>query len=158
MSSTTPGAEAPLRVLDVAAGDLSVEQFHRILELRVRVFVVEQECVYQEVDGRDLEPATRHLWAETPNGEVEVYLRLLDDGDARRIGRVVTRPESRHRGLAGELVRAAIAASVGPWVLDAQSYLQQWYEAVGFAPTGVEFIEDGIPHVPMRRVVDEPSA
>jgi len=113
--------------------------------------VVEQECVYPELDGRDIELTTRHLWLESADGEITCYLRLLDDGAARRIGRVVTPQSRRSQGLAARLVDEAVARTPGPWVLDAQSHLVEWYLARGFSRAGDEFVEDGIPHVPMRR-------
>lgn len=142
-----------------AAAELTVQALHDILQLRTDVFVVEQECAYPEVDGRDLEPGTRHLWFEeealAPAAErrsnIVAYLRVLDDGSARRIGRVVTRPDCRGRGLAAQLVHAAVAAVPGPWTLESQSHLVHFYEGLGFTVTGPEYLEDGIPHVPMRR-------
>nr|WP_216654409.1 GNAT family N-acetyltransferase [Nocardioides sp. zg-DK7169] len=124
--------------------------------MRQDVFVVEQECPYPDLDGRDLEPGTRHvlLLEEGPGatGRLVGYLRLLDDGAHARIGRVVLTPEVRGRGLADGLMRAALE-EVGdrPCVLDAQSPLAGWYATFGFAVSGPEFLEDDIPHTPMRR-------
>lgn len=136
---------------DFPFADLAAEQFHRILRLRIDVFVVEQACIYPELDGRDIEAGTRHLWFEFADGTIGCYLRVLDDGDARRIGRVVTVPAHRGHGLAATLVDAAVERTTGPWVLDAQSHLADWYVERGFSLAGDEFVEDGIPHVPMRR-------
>ncbi|GHJ49604.1 ElaA protein [Catellatospora sp. TT07R-123] len=135
--------------------DLDGATLYRLLKLRVDVFVVEQECAYPELDGRDLEPGARHLWYEVDRRPV-AYLRMLADTEqgaqVYRIGRVVTAPEARGVGLAGQLLTAALAA-IGehPVVLDAQSHLVDFYAKYGFAPTGPEYLEDGIPHVPMRR-------
>lgn len=137
-------------IRDHVFAELGTVEFHDLLRLRIDVFVVEQECAYGELDGRDTEAGTRHLWIADDSGPC-VYLRLLDDVDERRIGRVATRADARGQGLAGELVDHTIAASEGPWVLDAQTRLQGWYEAKGFSVTGAEFLEDGIPHIPMRR-------
>jgi ElaA protein len=137
-------------ILDRRFAELTATEVHDLLRLRIDVFVVEQECPYFEVDGRDVEEATRHVWQADHRGPT-VYVRLLDDGTARRIGRVVTRLDARKRGLAGGLVDHVIATSDGPWVLDAQSHIADWYRARGFEPDGPEFIEDGIPHIPMRR-------
>ena len=119
--------------------------------LRVSVFVVEQACAYQELDGRDLEPGTRHVWA-TAAGEPVGYLRVLEDGHRLRIGRVLVAPAHRGQGLAGRLMAEALTL-VGdrPSVLDAQSPLAGWYAGFGYRACGPEFVEDGIPHVPMRR-------
>ena len=135
--------------------DLDTTTLYAILKLRADVFVVEQECAYGDLDGRDDEPGTRHLWF-TRDGEVRAYLRILNDGDAERIGRVVTAKPARGTGLAGRLVTEALTV-IGnrPSVLDAQAHLVDFYARYGFRPTGPQFLEDGIPHVPMRR--DAPS-
>ena len=134
--------------------ELTPHQLYGMLRLRSEVFVVEQECVYLDPDGRDDEPSTWHLWAES-DGAIVVAGRLLDDGDAWRIGRVATAPEARGRGLAAALVRAAVELcdDERPVVLDAQAHLVDWYGTLGFEPAGDQFVEDGIPHVPMRLTV-----
>ena len=132
--------------------ELSAAELHDILKLRIDVFVVEQRCPYPELDGRDDEWGTCHAWILDEAG-LCAYARLLDDGDARRIGRVATRGDARGGGLAGVLVDHLIEATDGPWVLAAQTHLEGWYRSRGFAAEGPEFVEDGIPHVPMRRDV-----
>jgi ElaA protein len=133
--------------------ELSPSTLYDILRLRVDVFVVEQECTYPDLDGRDVEPGTVHMWIDDPAGKVLAYLRVLDEGDdERRIGRVVTAAEARNGGLAERLVRHALEHHCpGPVVLAAQSYLAAWYGRLGFAPSGGSYIEDGIEHVPMSR-------
>ena len=74
--------------------DLDVSTLYAILKLRSDVFVVEQKCVYADLDGRDAEPGTRHVWLARGE-EILAYLRILDDGDTERIGRVVTAPAAR---------------------------------------------------------------
>jgi ElaA protein len=130
--------------------ELDARTAYELWRLRESVFVVEQECAYQELDGRDLEPGTRHVWASA-GGEPVGYLRVLDDGDHARIGRVLVAPSHRGRGLAGRLMAEALTL-VGdrPSVLDAQSPLAGWYAGFGFVVDGLEFLEDGIPHLPMR--------
>ncbi|WP_203135776.1 GNAT family N-acetyltransferase [Microbacterium sp. JZ31] len=131
--------------------DLPPLVLYAILRLRVDVFVVEQECAYPELDGRDVEPTAVQLWAEDA-GDVVATLRLLTDGPDRRIGRVATAASARGRGLAAELMRRALTQCGASTVrLDAQSHLAHWYARFGFAPEGPEFLEDGIPHVPMIR-------
>ena len=138
-------------IRDAAPAELDVTTLYNILRLRVDVFVVEQECAYPELDGRDLEPGARHLWAES-SGEIVATLRMLDDGAAVRIGRVATAAGARSSGLAGRLMQRALElAGDREVVLEAQSYLQGWYERFGFVRVGEEYVEDGIPHVPMRR-------
>lgn len=139
-----------MHIHDLCFAELSANQFHQILQLRVDVFVVEQNCAYPELDGRDPEPGTRHIWAEDDRG-VQTYLRLLDDGTHRSIGRVVTRPDARSRGQARALIDHVLATSSGPWHLNAQTHLVDWYLSQGFVVSGPEFVEDGIPHQPMIR-------
>jgi ElaA protein len=129
--------------------ELDTTTLYRLLRLRVDVFVVEQHCPYPDLDGRDLEAGTVHGWIEDDAGPV-AYVRLLYEPGATRIGRVTTTPARRGEGLAATLVEAALARSVGPVVLDAQSHLREWYERYGFVATGPEYLDDGIPHVPMR--------
>ncbi|MBB5827905.1 ElaA protein [Micromonospora carbonacea] len=171
---------------------LDARTLHDLLRLRVDVFVVEQRCPYPELDGRDVEPGTRHVWLTRPApagrrpgddadeaveggegdagsegdaghvdagggaesyGGVVAYLRILADPDGlARIGRVVVAPGARGGGHAGRLMAEALAA-VGdrPCVLEAQSHLVGFYARHGFAVSGPEYVEDGIPHTPMRR-------
>lgn len=125
---------------------------YQILQLRTNVFVVEQRCPYPELDGRDLEPDAEWLWA-TEDGQLLATLRMLrEPAGTVRIGRVATDPLARSRGIAGRLVEFALQR-IGnrAVVLDAQSPLADWYRRFGFVQCGEEFVEDGIPHVPMRR-------
>ncbi|WP_020657557.1 GNAT family N-acetyltransferase [Amycolatopsis benzoatilytica] len=131
--------------------DLTAADLYAILRLRSEVFVVEQECVYADLDGRDLLASTQHLWL-TADQDVLAYLRILaEPGGGLRIGRVVTEASARGRGLAGELMAAALDGVSEQFVLDAQTYAQGLYARYGFVAEGEEFLEDGIPHVTMRR-------
>ncbi|MGY1717159.1 GNAT family N-acetyltransferase [Geodermatophilus nigrescens] len=131
--------------------ELTPFEVYALCRLRVDVFVVEQECPYPELDGRDTEPGTLHLWFEE-DGAVLATIRLLDDGGTRAIGRVATAGAARGRGLAARLVEEGVALSDGlPVTLGAQAHLQGWYERFGFRLSGPGYVEDGIPHVPMRR-------
>lgn len=137
------------------AGQLDAGTLYALLRLRVAVFVVEQECAYQELDGRDLEPGTVHLWF-TPDGRPDqpsAYLRILAEPDgSARIGRVCVAPGFRSSGQARALMAAALRLGGDrPCVLEAQSYLVDFYAGYGFRPTGPEYVEDGIAHVPMAR-------
>jgi ElaA protein len=132
--------------------DLDTTTLYALLRLRVDVFVVEQECAYPELDGRDTETGTRHVWLAHDRTPV-AYLRILAEADGvERIGRVAVARAERGTGHAGRLMDEALAV-VGnrPCVLDAQTPLVGFYARYGFAPTGPEFVEDGIAHVPMRR-------
>ncbi len=129
--------------------ELATAEIYAILRLRSEVFVVEQGCVYLDIDGRDAAPGTRHVWLG--GDEPVCYLRLVDEGAQRRIGRVVTHADHRRAGHAARLMHHVLELSEGPWVLDAQLYLEPWYVALGFETTGPAFDDDGITHVPMRR-------
>jgi ElaA protein len=140
--------------LHVARPDeLDLSTLYAILRLRSEVFIVEQACPYQDVDGRDLDGATRHLWLTGAGPAPLAYLRILDEAGAARIGRVCVSPDARRQGLAGTLLGAALGV-IGEResVLDAQAYATDLYTAAGFVADGPEFVEDGIPHVPMRHV------
>lgn len=143
--------------------DLDARTAYDVWRLRQDVFVVEQECPYPDLDGRDVEPGTRHLTLEV-DGELAGYLRILDDAatasgtgsgtgtGTARIGRVLLARAFRGRGLADRLMEAALE-EVGdrPSRLDAQVPLAGWYATYGYVVTGPEFLDDGIPHVPMAR-------
>ncbi len=137
--------------MQVAAfADLDVRTSYLLWKLRTDVFVVEQRCAYAELDGRDLEPDTRHVWVERDDAPV-AYLRVLAEPDrSRRIGRVCVATHARGAGLAHRLMERALREVAGRrCVLDAQAHLAGWYARFGFAVTGPEFLDDGIPHVPM---------
>jgi len=137
------------------AADLDPATLYRLLKLRVEVFVVEQACAYPELDGRDLLPETRHLWLDD-EGEVIATLRLLEEHEdgvtSFRLGRLCTAVPARGHGYTTRLLQAALAETGSATVrLNAQSYLVDMYAKYGFVPDGKEFLDDGIPHVPMRR-------
>ena len=122
-----------------------------VWRLRQQVFVVEQACPYPDLDGRDVHPDTRHVLLHDDAETLVGYARVVDDGDVWRIGRLVLAPEARGGGLADGLLEAALAECPDrDVVLDAQSPLAPWYAGFGFEVTGPEFLDDGIPHVPMR--------
>ena len=142
--------------------DLDAATLYDLLTLRIEVFVVEQACPYPDLDGSDLLAQTRHFWLEEKSGEVIATLRLIDEapiegnpGGRRqfRIGRVCTRATARGHGYATRLLQAALAdVGADPCALNAQTYLIDMYARHGFVVDGDEFCEDGIPHVPMRRM------
>lgn len=144
-------SERTVRVASFA--ELDAPTLYGLLRLRVDVFVVEQRCAYPELDGRDTDPGTRHVWIPGGDGAPLAYLRVLIDPDgAARIGRVVTAPHARGRGLAGALLAAALR-EIGdrPCRLDAQTRVTGLYERHGFRVAGEEYLDEGIPHVPMFR-------
>lgn len=150
-----PEPRAELRVASFR--DLDTTTLYAILRLRGDVFVVEQKCFYADLDGRDLEPGTRHVWI-AEGDDILAYLRILDDGDRERIGRVLTAPAARGAGHAKRLMAEALTV-IGnrPSVLDAQAHLVGFYASFGYEQTGPEYLEDGIPHVPMVREAPRPA-
>ena len=139
-----------MRVVAVPFDALDARTAYDVWRLRQAVFVVEQQCPYPDLDGRDPEPGTRHVLLDD-DGVLVGCARVLDDGDVWRIGRVLLAPDVRGRGLANALVETALSVCPGrDVVLDAQSPLAGWYAGFGFAVDGPEFVEDGIPHLPMR--------
>jgi ElaA protein len=144
------------------AVDLEPSTLYSLLKLRVDVFVVEQACAYAELDGRDLEPRTRHYWLAGRAGggsgrepePVLGCLRLLKEpGGGYRVGRLCVAAHSRGRGLARRLMDAVLAeVGDGHCVLDAQTPQVGFYAGLGFVPTGEAYDWDGIEHVPMQRI------
>jgi len=144
-----------VEILTRRLDELAPRTVFDLCRLRQDVFVVEQACAYPDLDDRDLEPGTRHVVLVDDDG-VAATARVLDDGDTQRVGRVVCHPRVRGTGAAGDLMRAALdaAAAADPTadvVLGAQSPLVDFYGRFGFVPDGPEYLEDGIPHTPMRR-------
>lgn len=132
---------------------LSALEVYELARLRQDVFVVEQDCPYPDLDGRDHEPGTRHVLLG--DDELVGCARVLDDSDVWRIGRVLLAEEARGKGLADVLMTTALSVCTGrDVVLDAQAPLAGWYSTHGFEVSGPEFLEDGIPHLPMRRKKD----
>ncbi|ALX82938.1 acyltransferase [Achromobacter xylosoxidans] len=136
--------------------ELTLAELYAILRLRSEVFVVEQDCVFLDMDGKDLQGQTEHLMA-WENGALLAYCRLLEpalnDGQAV-IGRVITAPAARGTGLGHELMRRAKDEVARLWpgqpvYLGAQARLRAYYAGHGFVPVTEEYIEDGIPHVGM---------
>ncbi|MER3388407.1 MAG: GNAT family N-acetyltransferase [Microcella sp.] len=140
-------------------GELSRDEFFEIARLRTEVFFLEQRIDEEELDERDREETTEHVWISDDRGAA-AYLRVIVDAqpqegnrDARRlIGRVVTRADRRGHGLARRLIEHVIERhGHEPLALHAQSYIQPLYAGFGFEPYGDEYVEAGIPHVSMYR-------
>lgn len=138
--------------------DLDKQSLYDLLRLRCEVFVVEQQCAYQDIDGLDLSAETHHLLGYE-EGLLVAYLRLLAPAEpaaAAAIGRVITAPAGRGRGLGHALLEQGLIASERLWpghplYLSAQAHLQGYYGRYGFHAEGEVYLEDGIPHVDMRR-------
>ncbi|WP_164014583.1 GNAT family N-acetyltransferase [Pyxidicoccus trucidator] len=141
--------------------ELTLDELYALLALRQEVFVVEQRSIYQDVDGLDAE--SLHLLAyEDADGAPYLagYLRILPPGlkfpGASSLGRVVTSPRARRRGLGRELVERGLARLDAHFPaadirISAQHYLQRFYEDFGFHAEGDVYDEDGIPHIEMVR-------
>jgi len=156
---------------DVAGPDIDVATLYDVLVLRSSVFVVEQDCAYQDLDGRDLLEGTRHLIGR--QGAVAAYARILAPeavpehwlparGEASpemstpRIGRVIVASQARGQQLGRRVIERAVRSCEQHWPgqpieLGAQAHLVALYGSVGFVPVGDPFAEDGIPHQWMRR-------
>lgn len=137
--------------------ELGVQQLYDVLALRSAVFVVEQQCVFLDIDGLDMQ--TWHLLGHADDGHLQAYARLIPPGlkgaDAL-IGRVVTAPSARGSGAGRALMTEALARCERQWpgraiTLHAQAHLEPFYASFGFQPVGHRYIEDGIPHQEMRK-------
>ncbi len=137
--------------------ELSLEELYELLRLRSEVFVVEQNCIYQDIDGKD-KKAYHALGIY--RDELVAYARVFSGGDYfenAAIGRVVVRNGFRKSGFgkvivehcikyADEVLKAPILE------LAAQTYLKRFYKDLGFKAVGGEYMEDGIPHIKMKRI------
>lgn len=134
---------------------ISTDELYEALALRQRVFVVEQQCAFQEADGVDR--FSWHLFGRTADGRCAAYLRIVPPGrrfEEPSIGRVVTAPEVRRTGLGRVLMQEGIRRTRElfpgrPIMLSAQRHLEDFYGSLGFTATGEPYDEDGIPHVNM---------
>lgn len=144
-------------IQDRTFSELSGFELYGIVQLRSEVFVVEQRCLYADLDGRDTAPQTRHIFLfERPvqppaQRNIASYLRVLSDGETYTIGRVVTAASQRSHGLAARLIQHVLRHSNSVWTLNAQTQLEAWYQQFGFVRNGDDFDEDGILHLPMHR-------
>jgi ElaA protein len=143
---------------------LTTSELYRILAARSEVFVVEQDCVYQDPDDHD--QSAFHVWAQPGGQQLAAYLRLLPPGEKypeASIGRVLTRPAWRGTGLGKTLVRQGIenCQRLFPDTtirISAQAHLENFYGAFGFVATSPPYDEDGIPHIEMLLANPSPVA
>ena len=134
---------------------LSSEELYSVLQLRSEVFVVEQNCVYQDIDGKDLKAI--HIIGEY-EAIVVAYARLFKPNDyfeKSSIGRVIVKQNHRHLKLGHELMRESIGAigtlfGESKITISAQFYLKNFYESHGFVQTSEMYLEDDIPHIEMK--------
>lgn len=134
--------------------ELTPHELYAILQLRSEVFVVEQNCVFQDADDKD-----QHCWHYMgwKDGWLAGYIRIVPPGIAYEyasIGRVVTAPQARRTGIGKELMRTGIEKTYNlfgkvPVKIGAQLYLKKFYESFGFVQSGAVYLEDGIEHIPM---------
>ncbi|WGE60339.1 GNAT family N-acetyltransferase [Actinobacillus equuli] len=130
---------------------LSTTELFEIYKLRTAVFVVEQDCPYQEVDDKDL--ISYHHFAKKQQN-LTAYCRIFLQEDGVHIGRVLVAIEARGSGLARELMQTAIAYAKQTWpqhtiYIQAQSHLAQFYQSLGFSAISDVYLEDNIPHPDM---------
>ena len=140
--------------------DLTIDELYEILKLRSIVFVVEQNCIYQDLD--DIDKTSYHIFMkEKDKPEIKVYLRVFEkDKDTAQIGRVVTAQDKRRKGYASELIKKGIDIAKNELkknkvYLEGQVYASKLYEKLGFKIISDEFLEDGIPHYKMLKNLDE---
>lgn len=136
--------------------ELSTTELYQLLQVRSEVFVVEQNCVYQDIDGKDRKAL--HVLGYYDN-QLACYCRLFDAGDYfehSSIGRVVVAPKFRDLKLGHVLMQTAISAIADFYQkttiqISAQLYLQKFYESHGFVKTSEMYLEDDIPHIAMQK-------
>ncbi len=134
--------------------ELNTMELYSILQLRSAVFVVEQQCIYQDMDGYDMKAL--HIMGHKEK-KLIAYTRIFRPGeyaDKASISRVLVENTEREHGYGREIMKAAIAAiqehfETTSIELSAQTYLKKFYTSLGFRETGVEYLEDGIPHTRM---------
>lgn len=131
---------------------LTTVELYKILAARCAVFIVEQNCPYQDIDGTDFNAV--HIWLED-GGEITAYLRIFNrDETTAQLGRVIT--TQRGKGFGSKVLQAGINAcrdilKKDSIYIEAQCYAVGFYEKEGFKAFGEEFLEDGIPHIKMMR-------
>ena len=138
--------------------DLDINTMYEILLLRQEVFVVEQNCVYQDLDGLD-QKAIHFMYYEEGSGKLAAYARLIEKGIVYKqfisIGRVVVHPQMRRVGLGKKIMNDVVSYCLNSLgtsdiKISAQTYLKAFYESLGFHETGSHYLEDGIPHMAME--------
>nr|WP_245372564.1 GNAT family N-acetyltransferase [Rhizobium leguminosarum] len=150
------GAAATYRVDLRSLDELSTRELYDLLRMRVDVFVVEPNCLYPELDGKDIDALHLRLLEGAELLGAARILKPYEPQDPSKIGRVVVSPEHRGKRLGAVLMSEAIAACErlypeNPIALSAQAHLRRFYESFGFIAVSQEYLEDGIPHIDMVR-------
>tara|TARA_B100000242_G_scaffold290465_1_gene261921 strand:+ start:4976 stop:5410 length:435 start_codon:yes stop_codon:yes gene_type:complete len=130
--------------------ELSNKEIENIFSLRLEVFVVEQDCVYQDIDGKDQK--AKHVLGKI-NNEIVAYARIFKSGDyfvEASFGRTVVKKSYRGKKTGHDLVKKCLENIKEKIIkISAQSYLKKFYSSHGFKAEGKEYLEDGIPHTAM---------
>ena len=145
-----------LNIVIKSFNELSVEELYNILQLRSETFVVEQNCVYQDMDDKDQKAL--HVLGKK-NNKIIAYTRIFKPGDyfdISSIGRVIVAKSERQYGYGYDIMNASINAikqnfNESKIKLSAQCYLKKFYNNLGFIEVGEEYLEDDIPHIEMKR-------
>ncbi len=146
-----------MKILCVPFADLNTAQLYRILQLRSEVFVLEQTCIYQDLDDKDSKTGAHHLML-LDGQDIVGYARLLPANvsyDTPSIGRILVAPSKRGTGLGKELIAKSVEFTQSLWpeaaiTIGAQSHLSQLYQSFGFIEISEHYLEDDIMHVDMR--------
>ena len=138
--------------------ELTLNELYNIMKLRSIVFVVEQNCVYQDLD--DIDKISYHFFIKGNDDNIKAYLRIfVKDEETAQIGRVVTDEKERRKGLASNLIKKGIEfckkeMKKNKVYLEGQVYCKDLYLHLGFNIISDEFLEDGIPHYKMLKIID----
>ena len=146
-----------LNIIIKSFDQLTLDELYELLQLRSAIFVVEQNCVYQDIDGMDKKAL--HVMGYKKE-QLVAYTRVFKPNDyfeAASIGRVLVKVEERHLKYGYDIMHASITSikeRYGQTTIEisAQTYLKQFYISLGFKQVGSEYLEDGIPHIRMLKI------
>lgn len=146
-----------MKIITKSFPELNINELYAILQLRAEVFVVEQDCVYQDIDDKD---KNAHHILGYVNNQLVAYARIFNKElyfTEASIGRVVVAKNQRNKQYGFVLMQEAILAVANLYQtqtikISAQLYLKNFYESLGFKPVGAGYLEDGIPHIAMLKM------
>ena len=136
--------------------EIDIKTLHNIFLIRAEVFIVEQQCAYQDIDGKDTNSI--HIIGKKRE-EIIAYSRIMNlNNDFCSIGRVLVKKDLRKKGLGIKLMKKSIEIATKLYnkkkiKISAQEYLENFYEELGFKHTGKSYLEDGIPHIEMTAIL-----